>query len=146
MATTTTTSTQISSPPSKATPPSSLQSSQPSHADDDASPTSDSLLTRLILTPLLFTSFLLSLFLIDKRTHASYRHLHTSPPSSNSAEKEEWVLRAKHRKMMRMETSDAFALRKWVMGVLVLGLGAGALGMVVVGVWGWGYLGGWRDV
>ena len=47
---------------------------------------------------------------------------------------------------MRMETSDAFALRKWVMGVLVLGLGAGALGMVVVGVWGWGYLGGWRDV
>ncbi|KAI9715748.1 MAG: hypothetical protein M1812_005746 [Candelaria pacifica] len=128
--------------------------------DNDAA---DNIVTRLIITPILFLSFILSLFLVDRR-NTSYRTTqHPSPPPTTllaklkhalvspwqdaepyrsgnhqDGKEEKWRLHSKHRKMMRMEVSDAFELRgKVVVGIVVFGLLAG-LGVLVCGWWIWG--------
>ena len=135
----------------------------------------DSLLANIITTPLLFVSFLFSLFLVD-RHNRSYRvseHTHNTSSSSfwsrislrswldpepyqdpadttwqrqlsdeyegtNAAvlrpDRRRWVTRKKHRRIAKMEFSEAFEMRGTVMlcfiAVAVLGLaGFGWLSM-----------------
>lgn len=80
------------------------------------SPAQESLFTRVFITPLLFVSFIVSLFLIDKDTyskvfsgHGSYdQHYHTH-----------------QRKMARREIEDAFHLRNRVLAAIFIITGFG---------------------
>ncbi|KAF1814973.1 hypothetical protein P152DRAFT_480087 [Eremomyces bilateralis CBS 781.70] len=143
-----------------------------SSPDDD----SDSCLTHLILTPLYFTSFLLSLLLVDRRDR-EYRVSEHSTPSTPHAwhsrwdpepyqqpgdstwqsshsrpnigpggkvsgrdhehrrlgkiQTGRWYVREMHRKVMRMEVTEAFEMRGEVMVALVVGM------VVLMGIVGW---------
>ncbi|KFY13026.1 hypothetical protein V491_06553, partial [Pseudogymnoascus sp. VKM F-3775] len=125
----------------------------------------ESSLSRLVIAPLTFLSFLLSLFLIDtystssrRRDHARhqaggwlstllwrpkaespYAYVGSPGKGGTEGESEEWVWHTKQRKMLRMEIVDAFELRRWVMaalGVMVVVLG-GAGWWVGWWIWGW---------
>ncbi|MCJ1258370.1 hypothetical protein MMC24_006203 [Lignoscripta atroalba] len=126
--------------------PRSSTSPSPSPSSRDSP---DSLLSRLVFTPLLFISFLLSLLLIDNRNHNSVTRHHSPPNESpasilgwifglrwknrdnNKGHQEAWFWRAKHRRMARMEFSEAFEIRKLVLVGLVLG----AVVSCMVGMW-----------
>ena len=121
-----------------------MTANRPSSAPE----TQDPLLTRLFLTPLLCISFLLSLLLVDSRNHE--RESDHSASSRTSyifglpwvrKEGETWVWRSRRRKIVRAEMGQAFEVRKWVLGGLVVGgvvaVGAGLLLMR----WVWGRVG-----
>ncbi|MCJ1299303.1 hypothetical protein MMC08_002095 [Hypocenomyce scalaris] len=118
--------------------------------DPDAPDIQDSLLTRLVLTPLLCISFLLSLLLVDNRNHER-SHPHAAPPRDTPLGKlsapwvrtdgDTWVWQVKKRKLARTEMGQAFEIRKWVLVALVL-VGVGAMGAgVLVVKWVWGRVG-----
>ncbi|TVY67362.1 hypothetical protein LSUE1_G009504, partial [Lachnellula suecica] len=117
----------------------------------------ESAISRLLIAPLTFLSFLLSLALIDSHNH-SLRN--TSPPPSRihsffhalifkpaspyayikspngqgnekEREKEPWHWHTKQRKMMKAEMDDAFRIRGYVMVVLAV---LGTVGVLGVGV------------
>ncbi|KAF2239201.1 hypothetical protein EV356DRAFT_166335 [Viridothelium virens] len=148
--------------------PSPPNSPETSHETGPSDP-SESFFTQLILSPLLFTSFLLSLFLVDRRNRA-YRvseHPTTSTVASvlsriapakwwdpepygthnggndgsGDRPKQPWYIKKKHRKIAKMEVSEAFELRTSVIfGIVVtmmtVLIGA-ALGMKKIYDWAW---------
>ncbi|EXJ76006.1 uncharacterized protein A1O5_00514 [Cladophialophora psammophila CBS 110553] len=77
----------------------------------DSAPVAESLLSRLIVAPVLFVSFLISLFLIDRQTYGAifarsggqdgYYHSH-------------------QRKLAKREMDDAFQIRSKVIAAMVL--------------------------
>ncbi|KAF2842911.1 hypothetical protein M501DRAFT_38574 [Patellaria atrata CBS 101060] len=117
----------------------------------------DSLLTRVIVAPFLFISFLVSLFIVD-RNHRLYRassHPSNIPPSNslwtrissawnpepyqdpanstwNVRQDQGWFVRKKHRKVTKLQLDQALEMRGRVMIAIV--------GIVVVsfllGAWG----------
>ncbi|KAF1949361.1 hypothetical protein CC80DRAFT_510591 [Byssothecium circinans] len=77
---------QINSSSLQTTPPNSPPRSPPTQPPDEAE---DSLLVRIIVTPILFTSFLLSLFLINRsdRLHRASTSTSTSSSPSTTSSK-----------------------------------------------------------
>ena len=140
------TPTQFSPPP---------ESPQQSEDAQLASP-SDSLFSQLVVSPLLFTSFLLSLFLVDRNNRAYRVSQHPSDstavsilhhtiltswwdpePYSESGgddhgatdqKKRPWYVRKKHRKVAGMEITDAFELRTRVIVAMILGMSTIVIG------------------
>jgi hypothetical protein len=114
------------------------------------SETPDSLYSTLILAPLLFTSFLLSLFLVDRQNRAYRVSAHPSSSSAAGAwlsriapskwwdpepyeivydesaagsakpRKQPWYIKKKHRKIAKFEVNEAFELRTRVIVSMVV--------------------------
>jgi hypothetical protein len=103
---------------------------KPSSASSASSgPTTESLFSRLIVGPILFISFLLSLLLVDRKTstsifgagHSSHEHYHSH-----------------QRKLARSEMDEAFQRRSRVIAGMCMVSGilvAVVLWAVSVGVW-----------
>ena len=113
---------------------------------------SDSLISHLMLNPLLFASFLLSLLWVDSRNYAA-THTHDKRPSSmakllsrdksrKDQQDKDWYWQAKQRKMAKMEIGDALDMRSWMLGVCGMGLLVVLGGSWLVGRWAWGMFGG----
>jgi len=94
-------------------------------------PVVESAFSRLIVAPVLFVSFLVSLFLIDRQ--------HYSGIFSHSSSNEERYYRSHQKKLAKREMDDAFQLRGKVIAAMVMAVG------VVVAVLGWVivWMGGW---
>ncbi|KAB8302084.1 hypothetical protein EYC80_005535 [Monilinia laxa] len=137
----------------------------------------ESAVVRFIIAPITFISFLISLFLIDRRNSSLRLHQHSQPRTypntffgrikeflhklvfkpqpyayikspyrgqnaegDKQREEEPWHWRTKQKKMMKMEVSDAFKLRQWVLvGMAVvatmLGLLLLYLGNLIRQIW-----------
>ncbi|ESZ96263.1 hypothetical protein SBOR_3318 [Sclerotinia borealis F-4128] len=126
----------------------------------------------LIIAPITFISFIISLFLIDRRNSSLRIHQHSEPRTypdtflgriqgylhrlifkpqpyayvkspyrdqnaegDRKREQEPWHWHTKQKKMMKMEVSDAFKLRQWVVvGMAVVAVVMGLL-MLFLGHW-----------
>lgn len=100
--------------------------------------TSEPLFTRLIVAPVLFVSFLISLFLIDRKTYGTVFSHHPDPNSHShshsstiSHDGDDEYYHSHKRKLARQEMEDAFALRSKVIA------GFAILGGVSVAIVGW---------
>ena len=136
--------------------PASLHTQNPreeiqANRDPSAPDVQESLLTRVVLTPLRCVSFLLSLLLVDTRNHERLRPGAAATGNRFGRlrgpwvrkEGEAWVWRARRRKIMRAEMGQAFEVRKWVMvGLVVAGVVIVAAGGLVVR-WVGGKVGAW---
>ncbi|KAI9859667.1 MAG: hypothetical protein M1813_006598 [Trichoglossum hirsutum] len=111
----------------------SLPGSFPSTASDSTSVTGredrESLYSRLLLTPLTFFSFLVSLFLVERLHAPRQRHAHGKPAGMCE------------REVVRREVLDAWTVRPAVTAGLVV-LGGVVVGVGVMGVWWWVWWGG----
>ncbi|TKA49892.1 hypothetical protein B0A49_13173 [Cryomyces minteri] len=108
----------------------------------------DPLWTRVIVSPLLFLSFILSLFLVNRRDRQWRVQQHPSPAASSiwgrlsprawidpepyqdptdSTWQRTWYSHKKHRKMMKLEFSDAFEMRGQMIAIII---SAAVLGLV----------------
>ncbi|TGO35603.1 hypothetical protein BHYA_0152g00080 [Botrytis hyacinthi] len=134
----------------------------------------ESAVVRLIIAPITFVSFLISLLIIDSRNSYLRIHQHSksrtypntligriqeflhklvfkpqpyayikSPSRGQNAEgikrkeEEPWHWNTKQKKMMKMEVSDAFKLRQWVLiGMAVVATGIGLL-VLYLANWIW---------
>ncbi|KAI9695773.1 MAG: hypothetical protein M1820_008445 [Bogoriella megaspora] len=144
----------------------SPQLSPEASPEPGASQQTDSIFSHLILSPLLFTSFLLSLFLVDRDNRAYRVSQHSSASSffhrilpsewwdpepyetgnhgSNRGadeRKKPWYIKKKHRQVAKLEVTDAFELRTRVLFVMIVGMLTviitGALGLKKVYQWAW---------
>lgn len=97
-------------------------SSTTSDREKPASST-ESLFSRIIVTPLLFISFLISLFLIDKQTYSRVLSGHSQV---------DHYYHSHQRKMAKQELEDAFHMRNRVLGVIFV------VGGVSLAMFGWG--------
>lgn len=89
---------------------------EPTAATTAATKPAESIVARFIMTPILFVSFLVSLFLIDRRTYAKVLSGHTSHDS---------YYHSHQRKMAKQEMEDAFHMRNRVLGVMFVLSGIG---------------------
>ncbi|TGO52731.1 hypothetical protein BCON_0136g00270 [Botryotinia convoluta] len=134
----------------------------------------ESAVVRLIIAPITFISFLISLLIIDSRNSYLRIHQHSEPrtypitfigriqeflhklmfkpqpyayiksPSRGQnaegikrKEEEPWHWNTKQKKMMKMEVSDAFKFRQWVLvGMAVVAAGIGLL-VLYLANWIW---------
>jgi hypothetical protein len=126
-------------PAPKSSPPSSSASTNAHHK------ASESFLSRTILAPVLFISFIFSLLIIDRRTSSLILSPPGSPPGSprpkSPGKDPQGYYHSHQRKLARREVDEAFAIRgKVIVGMCVLG-SVGFVGMVLVGmkVWRWIY-------
>ncbi|KAJ9662328.1 hypothetical protein H2198_001462 [Neophaeococcomyces mojaviensis] len=94
-------------------------SSQTSRAA--APPATESLFARVVLTPLLFISFIISLFLIDKKTYSSVLNGHKSSDE---------YYHSHQRKLAKREMEDAFHMRNRVLAAICI---FGGIGFALVG-------------
>lgn len=76
----------------------------------------ESLLFRLIATPVLFISFLISLFLIDRQTSGGI---------FGSSGSKDGYYHSHQRKLARHDITDAFQLRNKVIAAIIAALGFG---------------------
>jgi len=106
---------------------------QPALASTSSPPPGDSFYTRLVLTPLLAVSFILSLVLIDRKTNAAIHNHHHADPCGKDCE----YYHSHQRKLAKQEMDDAFKLRGRIIAALVTVTG---LGLVTAG---WGAVKGW---
>lgn len=128
----------ISTMPTKFRSRSSSPSSSTAHHEPG-----ESLLSRTILVPILFVSFIFSLLLVDRRTSTSILSPRSSPPGSPNStgrgKDTHGYYHSHQRKLARSEIDEAFAIRRRVI-VAMCGLACvGFLGTVMVGlkIWGW---------
>jgi len=113
------------------------ESSVPPPEADSSLPDRLNIIQRLIVDPLLFVSFLLSLFLVDTHEHNSINHggarstsggetsdSGTASCASRKAkdEKTQWLWQSGRRKRARSEVARALAMRGWMSAVLVISL------------------------
>ncbi len=103
----------------------------------------ESLLSRTILAPVLFLSFIISLLIVDRRTSSSILSPRSSPrgspPGSPQAEEknEHSYYHSHQRKLAKNAMDEAFAIRgKVIVGMCVLA-GIGFVGTVALGVKVW---------
>jgi hypothetical protein len=89
----------------------------------------ESLLSRLIIAPVLFISFLISLLLIDRQTSANI--------FSRSTTNKDGYYHSHQRKLAKREMDDAFQMRGKVIAVMVLcmGVGLGVLAWLGESLW-----------
>ncbi|KAK2032596.1 hypothetical protein LX32DRAFT_181453 [Colletotrichum zoysiae] len=131
--------------------------------DSDVGAIGQSTLYKVIATPIIFVSFLLSLAWVDirytikrSRNHSqggwmpSWLHnvVYRSSPyhyvqvrdrknPKPTGDKEEWYYHSKQKKLMRMEADDAFQMRGYVLAVLVLVSLTVSWGVWLVSSWLW---------
>lgn len=126
----------------------SAPAASPSESPTNSGP-SESLISRVLLAPLLFVSFLVSLAIVDDRTSSSIIKSSENEGTSSktkrtsggngkpSVEKgREGYYHSHQRKLMKREIGDAFAIRGNVLLALCL---LTALGLTALG-WGCKYL------
>ncbi|KIX93878.1 uncharacterized protein Z520_10503 [Fonsecaea multimorphosa CBS 102226] len=77
----------------------------------DSAPITESLLSRLIVAPVLFVSFLISLFLIDRQTYGSI---------FGRSGSQDGYYHSHQRKLAKREMDDAFQMRSKVIAAMVL--------------------------
>ncbi|OAP62192.1 hypothetical protein AYL99_04395 [Fonsecaea erecta] len=87
----------------------SARKSSPLHSD--APPVPESLLSRVIVAPVLFISFLISLFLIDRQTYGGIFARSGS---------QDGYYHSHQRKLAKREMDDAFQMRSKVIAAMVL--------------------------
>ncbi|KEF51981.1 uncharacterized protein A1O9_11971, partial [Exophiala aquamarina CBS 119918] len=92
-------------------------------------PGSEPLLSRLIVAPVLFVSFLISLFLIDRQHYGSI--------FANS-KSEGGYYHSHQRKLAKREMNDAFQMRRKVIAIMAV------LSAVAVAVVAWAFESLWR--
>jgi len=100
-------------------------------------PVVESLLSRTLFVPVLFVSFIISLFLIDRNTSAGvFSH---EDPKDPQKEKGRYY-HANHRKLAKQELDEAFQFRGRVIAAMCI---TSAFGIVLTG-WGlsqaWAYI------
>ncbi|EXJ79205.1 hypothetical protein A1O3_08706 [Capronia epimyces CBS 606.96] len=93
-------------------------------ATSDSIPIPEPLLTRLIIAPVLFVSFLVSLFLIDRQTYGSI--------FGRSSSKDGYY-HSHQRKLAKREMDDAFQLRRKVIAAICI-VSAVSLAFVAWGI------------
>ncbi|KAF7504293.1 hypothetical protein GJ744_002482 [Endocarpon pusillum] len=125
-------------PTKRLSPPTTPNSPTPHHREPQ-----ESLLSRTIIAPVLFLSFIFSLLIVDQRTSSSILSPRGFPPGSPpSKEKYSHSYYHSHqRKLAREQMDEAFAIRgKVIVGICVLA-GIGIVGMAAIGVkiWSWVY-------
>ena len=88
---------------------------------------------RVLLTPILFVSFLISLVLVDKSTYKSVLSGHSSISQS------ETYYHSHQRKLAKTEMDQAFRRRNQVLAVIFVGSGVGMAIIAWAGsaVWRW---------
>jgi hypothetical protein len=92
-------------------------------APSTSSPEVESIISRTLLGPILFVSFIVSLFFVDKQTSAGIFESSTRKDSKHGHEQH---YHSHQRKLAKREFDDAFALRKRVIAAMGI---AGAIGL-----------------
>jgi hypothetical protein len=103
-------------------------------ASSTSSPEVESIVSRTILVPVLFVSFIFSLFFVDKQTSAG---IFESNAQKDSKHGHEHYYHSHQRKLARKEFDDAFALRKRVIAAMCVGgvIGLAGLGWLLTKAW-----------
>ena len=99
----------------------------------------ESILSRTLLGPVLFVSFIVSLFFVDQQTSAG---IFESSARTGLGRKQEHYYHSHQRKLAKREFDDAFALRNRVIAAMCVagGLGLAGLGWCLSKVWAmWSY-------
>jgi hypothetical protein len=96
-------------------------------ASSTSSPEAESIISRTILGPVLFVSFIVSLFVVDKQTAAGILESNTRKDSKHG---HEHYYHSYQRKLAKREFDDAFALRKRVIAAMCV---AGVVGLTGLG-------------
>src|ERR1700733_3237184 len=96
-------------------------------ASSTSSPEVGSIVSRTILGPVLFVSFIFSLFFVDKQTSAIIFESNTRKDSTHG---HEHYYHSHQRKLAKREFDDAFALRKRVIAAMCV---AGVIGLAGLG-------------
>ena len=94
----------------------------------DSAPAKESLLSRVVVAPVLFVSFLVSLFLIDSETHRGIFRGHKD---------KDGYYHSNQKKLAKEEMDEAFKMRNKVIAGLFLfaGVGLALTGWVLVRCW-----------
>lgn len=106
-----------------------IMPSSKSTAVHEPLPVSEPLLSRLIVAPVLFVSFLISLFLIDRKHHESI--------FANSKSQDGYY-HSHQRKLAKREMDDAFQMRRKVIILMAI------LSAVAIAVVTWAFESLWR--
>ncbi|EXJ96245.1 hypothetical protein A1O1_01371 [Capronia coronata CBS 617.96] len=93
-------------------------------AASESIPIPEPLITRLIIAPVLFVSFLISLFFIDRQTYGNI---------FGQSGRKDGYYHSNQRKLAKREMDDAFQLRRKVIAALCI-LGAMSLALVAWGI------------
>jgi hypothetical protein len=110
-------------------------------ASSASTPEAESIISRTLLGPLLFVSFIVSLFFVDKQTSAG---IFESNDRIDSNHGHEHYYHSHQRKLAKKEFDDAFVLRKRVIAAMCIagGIGLAGLGWCLTKAWAlWGYHG-----
>jgi hypothetical protein len=109
-------------------------------------PEAGSVISRTFLVPVLFVSFLVSLFFVDKQTSAG---VFASNDRTDSEHKHEHYYHSHQRKLAKKDLDDAFVLRKRVIAAMCLagGIALAGLWWCLTKAWAlWGYHGSRRSM
>ena len=104
-------------------------------------PEAESIISRTLLGPVLFVSFIVSLFFVDKQTSAG---IFESNDRTDSKHEHEHYYHSHQRKLAKKEFDDAFAIRRRVIAAMCVagGIGLAGLGWCLTKAWAlWGYHG-----
>jgi len=99
----------------------------------------ESIFSRTLFGPILFVSFIVSLFFVDKQTSAG---IFESSARTDPKHEHQPYYHSHQRKLAKKEFDDAFALRKRVIVAMCVGAGMGfaGLGWCLSKAWAlWGY-------
>jgi hypothetical protein len=110
-------------------------------ASSAPSPEAESVISRTLVGPVLFVSFIVSLFFVDKQTSAE---IFESNSRTDAKHEHEQYYHSHQRKLARREFDDAFALRTRVIAAMCIagGIGLAGLGWCLTKAWSmWGYHG-----
>jgi hypothetical protein len=108
-------------------------------ASSTSSPEVESIISRTILGPVLFVSFIVSLFFVDKQTAAGIFESNTRKDSKHG---HEHYYHSHQRKLAKKEFDDAFVLRKRVIAAMCVAgvIGLAGLGWLLTKAWAfWRY-------
>lgn len=106
-----------------------IMPSSKSSAIHESLPIPESLLSRLVVAPVLFVSFLISLFLIDRKHYGS---IFASSGSTDG------YYHSHQRKLAKQEMDDAFQMRRKVIALMLM------LSAVALAVVAWAFESLWR--
>lgn len=103
---------------------------------------SESLISRTILAPVLFISFILSLLIVDRKTSTTIFSPTGSPlgspgPRGSHGAGSHAYYHSHQRKLAKMEVDDAFAIRRRVIVAMCVFAGIGFVATVLVGLKLW---------
>jgi hypothetical protein len=104
-------------------------------ASSASSPDAESIISRALVGPILFVSFIVSLFFVDKQTSAS---IFESNTRADAKHQHEQYYHSHQRKLAKKEFDDAFALRKRVIAAMCIvgGIALAGLGWGLMKAWG----------